>query len=625
MAYARSDQSFPTVPGITYDLNFDITNAWSQFLPTQCPTAKVYIGSSQGAGDLLTEACEFAGSYNFQFTATGTTSWIRYEVTIGTGGGIKVDNVSVKATSAAVYEGGGLNQLLKGIAANHEVIWEFLKTLKWIREPSRTAVLDDLEREYGIWPNSVLTDQARRDKLAAVKYARVGTGSKDNLQTALHTAGFDELFVWENSPAQDPAIFFGGALMYCQESPNLFVSVAGTGTNRVMTSPDGITWTLRSSPTNVWRDVCYGVGLYVAVASSGTNDRVMTSPDGITWTSRDTTGKNNDWLKVCYGAGLYVAVASSGTDDRVMTSPDGITWTSRDTTGKNNNWKDVCYGNGIFVAVSDDGGTSHVMTSPDGITWTLRTTPDRQWRAVIYGDGIFVAIANSGTGDRVMTSPDGITWTLRSSAADENWNGLTHCDSLFVATATSGTGNRVMTSPDGITWTSRSSAADDWWWSVTWGIVPQSLAQCGEPLAQCGKFQGELIVNGDIYAFSIDYVVECGEPLAQCDEPTALVGNLTGVTRTKIEYPIPTNPIDWPLVFFVGGDATFNPDTGASIYCDDTLAQCDEPTAFCQWFEGQLQDIEFVDIPFSRRADLVRLILQIKPIHSWCALLVNYT
>ncbi|MHC4302777.1 MAG: hypothetical protein ACYS7Y_36420, partial [Planctomycetota bacterium] len=113
--------------------------------------------------------------------------------------------------------------------------------------------------------------------------------------------------------------------------------------------------------------------------------------------------------------------------------------------------------------------------------------------------------------------------------------------------------------------------------------------------------------------------------LTQCGEPTALAGNLSGTTTTKLEYPIPVDPDDWPMVFFVGGMATFNPDTGASIYCGDTLAQCGDTPAFTQWFQGEIGTIDFETVPASRRADLVRLILQIKPVHSWCALLVNFT
>ena len=47
----------------------------------------------------------------------------------------------------------------------------------------------------------------------------------------------------------------------------------------------GDTWTARTSAAdNNWIGVTFGNGLFVAVAWSGTGNRVMTSPDGITWT-----------------------------------------------------------------------------------------------------------------------------------------------------------------------------------------------------------------------------------------------------------------------------------------------------------------------------------------------------
>ena len=249
----------------------------------------------------------------------------------------------------------------------------------------------------------------------------------------------------------------------------LFVAVAYSGTgNRVMTSPDSINWTIRTSAAdNDWRSVCYGNGLFVAVATTGAGNRVMTSPDGINWTTR-TSVADNTWYSVCYGNGLFVAVATTGTGNRVMTSPDGINWTIR-TYPVDNSWRSVCYGNGLFVAVAYSGTGNRVMTSPDGINWTIRTSAaDNDWYSVCYGNGLFVAVAATGIVNRVMTSPDGINWTTRTSAADNDWLSVCYGNGLFVAVAT-GTGNHVMTSPDGITWTIRTSAADNDWYSVCYG------------------------------------------------------------------------------------------------------------------------------------------------------------
>jgi hypothetical protein len=259
----------------------------------------------------------------------------------------------------------------------------------------------------------------------------------------------------------------------------LFCAVADSGTgNRVMTSPDGITWTTRTSAAdNSWRSVCWSpeLGLFCAVSNSGTGNRVMTSPDGITWTTR-TSAADNSWRSVCWSPelGLFCAVSNSGTGNRVMTSPDGITWTTR-TSAADNSWLGICWSPelGLFCAVADSGTGNRVMTSPDGITWTTRTSAaDNSWRSVCWSPelGLFCAVAYSGTGNRVMTSPDGITWTTRTSAADNSWRSVCWSPELglFCAVADSGTGNRVMTSPDGITWTTRTSAANNLWLGICW-------------------------------------------------------------------------------------------------------------------------------------------------------------
>ena len=85
----------------------------------------------------------------------------------------------------------------------------------------------------------------------------------------------------------------------------------------------------------------------MAVATSGTN-RVMTSTDGTTWTTR-TPAADDTWNSVAYGGGTFVAVSQGGT---VMTSTDGTTWTTR-TAATADQWQSVAYGNSLFVAVAN--------------------------------------------------------------------------------------------------------------------------------------------------------------------------------------------------------------------------------------------------------------------------------
>ena len=259
---------------------------------------------------------------------------------------------------------------------------------------------------------------------------------------------------------------------------SLFVAVASSGIgSRVMTSPDGITWTARTSPDNDWFSVCWSPerSLFVAVADSGVDNRVMTSPNGINW-SIQTSAANETWTSVCWSPelSLFVAVADSGVGNRVMTSPNGINW-SIQTSAADNAWQSVCWSPELFlfVAVAHSGVNNRVMTSSNGTSWDIQTSAaNNSWFSVCWSPelSLFVAVAASGVGNRVMTSSNGTSWDIQTSAIDNHWYSVCWSPelSLFVATATSGVGNRAMTSPDGITWTARTSAANNDWASICW-------------------------------------------------------------------------------------------------------------------------------------------------------------
>lgn len=98
---------------------------------------------------------------------------------------------------------GDFDKLLAGIGINFEELYQFLKDLANIRNPYETPWLEDLEKEYGIVTNLVITELRRREQLAEKVYNKTGTGSIDDLQEALDKAGFD-LNVLPNDPAVDP-------------------------------------------------------------------------------------------------------------------------------------------------------------------------------------------------------------------------------------------------------------------------------------------------------------------------------------------------------------------------------------------------------------------------------------
>ena len=104
------------------------------------------------------------------------------------------------------------------------------------------------------------------------------------------------------------------------------VSLVGAGVaagvNRIwQSSDDGATWNNRAA-INGSGTIRYLNGQFIAVAASG---QIQTSPDGITWTLR-TSGTANQLRDVAFGGGVFAACGNTGT---VVTSPDGITWTLR--------------------------------------------------------------------------------------------------------------------------------------------------------------------------------------------------------------------------------------------------------------------------------------------------------
>jgi hypothetical protein len=271
----------------------------------------------------------------------------------------------------------------------------------------------------------------------------------------------------------------------------LFVAVAMSGVgNRVMTSPDGLNWTIRVSAADItWRDICYGtiggVGMFVAVSSTAAGlGYIMTSLDGTTWTIRNApSGVSSIYYAVTFGDGKFVAISYgaglSGVPVAIY-STDGINWLASNfynTFGMPDKWRSLAFGNGKFVAISDTGsyalssvdginweyrpcaaltavnfcdglfvacGNGIIRTSSDGITWVAQTSPAISGVSVAFGDGIYLILGQSG--NKIAYSYDAINWRLVYGSKDLTWSDIIFAQSTFVAVAMSGAGNRVQTS-----------------------------------------------------------------------------------------------------------------------------------------------------------------------------------
>ena len=98
------------------------------------------------------------------------------------------------------------DRLLDGAAANSEAVRQAMDQLRSLRDPARTPILSDLEKEFAVTPVAHASDSERRQRLAATMFMRNTLPTDEVLQSALDAAGFNVL-VHVNSPAVDPATF----------------------------------------------------------------------------------------------------------------------------------------------------------------------------------------------------------------------------------------------------------------------------------------------------------------------------------------------------------------------------------------------------------------------------------
>lgn len=118
-----------------------------------------------------------------------------------------IDSLLPEGALWAPEEGRELDDLLDGIAACLDGVRVDMLQLADVRNPLKTPMLEDLEREFGIMPSTAISEAVRRSRLAGRKASRTGDGSGDYLQSVLTAAGFEGLHVHLNTPPVDPSLF----------------------------------------------------------------------------------------------------------------------------------------------------------------------------------------------------------------------------------------------------------------------------------------------------------------------------------------------------------------------------------------------------------------------------------
>ena len=237
------------------------------------------------------------------------------------------------------------------------------------------------------------------------------------------------------------AIYLQQSLAY---GNSLFV--IGTSGGEILTSANGSSgWTTQESPvSDAIFDITYSGTQFVAV---GFNGRVVTSPDGMSW-SQESSGISKVINAVGYGNGLYVAAGGISSVDTgyVWTSPDGAEWTEQDS-GIFEWMYDAAYIEGKYYVI----GGGKIIRSDDGLSWT--TVYDATGWEIIsmgYGEGVYVGGTFGGTG--IRSTDGGSTWSDMVNTEGSPIEGIAwHEDlGLFIGVCQDG---RVLT----------ASPADDFW------------------------------------------------------------------------------------------------------------------------------------------------------------------
>lgn len=195
--------------------------------------------------------------------------------------------------------------------------------------------------------------------------------------------------------------------------PALSSATAGlTPVSSMERMENGIYDTGLSASYQVLLDYCASSALYIA-KSSGSSANVATSPDGVTWTLR-TMPASASWSYSAVNGGNVMAIASGATNVALSTD-GGVTWSA--ATALPAACFAIGYIGGLWVAMR--GGSTSYYTSPDGVTWTTRTGPASiGGSAGLYQVGsVLMFTPVSGVSGTYYTTPDGVAWTTRSFPA----------------------------------------------------------------------------------------------------------------------------------------------------------------------------------------------------------------
>jgi len=388
--------------------------------------------SSDGYAWVAVTGVGFGSSQDFRDVAFGDMQWV---LTTTTGGIFTSNNLTswTARTSSTTEELWCVRYLAdRFIAVGDEgVILTSVDGTAWERRVSGTTyflkgIETDGSKTITAGERSTLFTSTegtiwRNNEFSAVDFISVAAGPNRFLALDANGALFysSDARNWHSSSVRVAAslrkVFWLG---------DRFVALSSEG--YIITSPDGVEWTVRFDDDDPLNGAVYAAGIYLVVGDDGT---ILRSINGINWTSA-SVATSSDFYGVAYFDGAFYTIGTSGA---AYQSTNGINWT--DISGQLNS-------NASFYALHVDedqlvavasGGTVAILTTNGEWSVINPLSSTASYHSVVNIGGVwFVAATNE-----LITSSDLVNWNQVDTGLDEI-NSLTYGSATLLVGSSSG-------------------------------------------------------------------------------------------------------------------------------------------------------------------------------------------